>query len=91
MQEFSILTWKWEEVNMDFVMGLPCTRRQHDSIWVIADKMTKLAYFLSVHTFYSAEDYDKCYLRKLVRLHSVSLSIISDRSTQFTFYLWKAF
>ena len=84
MQEFSIPTWKWEVVNMDFVMGLPLTRHQHDSVWVIIDRMTKSSHFFPVHT--SADDYAKLYIKELVKLHSVMLSIISDRGTQFTSY-----
>ncbi|KAF3661735.1 putative UDP-glycosyltransferase 85A1-like [Capsicum annuum] len=82
MQEFCIPTWMWEEVNMDFVMGLPLTHRQHDSVWVIIDRMTKSAHFLSVHTSYSTEDYGKLYIRELVRLYGIPLSIISDRDGQ---------
>ncbi|KAF3640037.1 putative ribonuclease H protein-like [Capsicum annuum] len=91
MQEFTIPTWKWEEVNMDFVMGLPRTYHQHDSVWVIIDRMTKSAHFLPVRTSYSSKDYTKLYIRELVRLHGVPLSIILDKGTQFTSYFWKAF
>ena len=91
MQEFTIPTWKWEEVNMEFMMGLPRTYHQHDSVWFIVDRITKLAYFLPVRTSYSVEDYDKLYIRELVRLHGVPLSVISDRGTQFTSHFWKAF
>ncbi|KAF3630769.1 hypothetical protein FXO38_17149 [Capsicum annuum] len=79
--EFGIPTWKWDEVNMDFVMGFPYMRCQHDSIWVIVDRMTKSAHFLPVHTSYLDEDYAKIYVRELVRLHGVPLSIISDRDS----------
>ncbi|PHT54216.1 Lignin-forming anionic peroxidase [Capsicum baccatum] len=82
MQEFTIPTRKWEEVNMDFMTGLPCTLHQHDSVWVIIDKMTKSAHFLPVRTSYSAEDYAKLYIRELVRLYGVPLSIISDKDGQ---------
>ena len=84
MQEFSIPIWKWEEINMDFVIGLPPSRCHHDSIWVVVDRLTKSACFLLVHTSYTAEDYAILYIRELVRLHGVPLSIISDRGTQFT-------
>ena len=60
---------------MDFITGLPRTRRHHDSIWVIVDRMTKSSRFLEVN----------------VRLHGVPLSIISDRGPQFTFQFWKSF
>ena len=76
---------------MDVVMGLPRTHHQHDSVWVIIDKMTKSAHFLPVRTSYSVEDYAKLYIRELVRLHGVPLSIILERGTQFTSYFCKAF
>ena len=76
---------------MDVVTRLPRTRYQHDLIWVIVDRMTKSADFLPVHTSYSAEDYAKLYIRYLVRLHGVPLSIVLDRGTQFTSYFGKVF
>ncbi|KAH0644897.1 hypothetical protein KY284_032781 [Solanum tuberosum] len=55
----SIGGMKWEVINMDFITGLPRTRRQHDSIWVIVDRVTKSSCFLAVKTTDSAEDYAK--------------------------------
>ena len=55
-QEINIPTCNWEVINMDFITQLPCTRRQHGSIWVIADKMTKSSRFLAVKTIEVAED-----------------------------------
>ncbi|MCQ8082127.1 hypothetical protein NP492_23680, partial [Salmonella enterica] len=90
-QDISIPTCKLEDLNMDFIVGLPRTRRQHDSIWVIVDRMTKLAHFLPVKVSYLAEDYAKMDLREMVKFHGVPLSIISDRGTQFTSQFWKSF
>ncbi|WMV37890.1 hypothetical protein MTR67_031275 [Solanum verrucosum] len=70
-QYIDIPTWKWEDVNIDFVVGLPHTRRQHDSIWVIFDRMTKSAHFTPVKTSFSAEDYAKLYIYEIVKLHGV--------------------
>ena len=86
-QEIDIPTWKWDVINMDFITGLPRTRRQHDSIWVIVDRMTKSSRFLAVKTTYSAEDYAKLYLTGIVRFHGVLLSIILDIGLQFTSHL----
>jgi len=72
-----------------FIIGLPQSRRQHDSIWVILDRMTKAAHFLPVKTTFLAEDYAKLYIQEVVRLHKVSVSIISDRGAQFTTQFWK--
>ena len=76
---------------MDFVVGLPRTRRQHDSIWVIVDRLTKSAHFLPVKVSYSAEDYAKLYIKEIVKLHGAPLSIISDRGAQFTSHFWRSF
>ncbi|KAF3629492.1 putative ribonuclease H protein-like [Capsicum annuum] len=81
MQEFSIPTWKWEEVIMDFIGCLPPSRRHHDSIWVVVDRLMKSAHFLLVHSSYIDEDYDRIYIQELVRLHGISLAIISDRGS----------
>ena len=50
LQQMKILEWKWEEVGMDFIVGLPRTERGYDSIWVIVDRLTKVAHFLLVKT-----------------------------------------
>jgi hypothetical protein len=56
---------------MDFIVGLPLTPRKHDSIWVIVDRVTKIAHFIPVHTTYSAKRYMEIYVDLIVRLHSV--------------------
>ena len=90
-QEIDIPTWKQDVINMDFIIGLPRTRRQHDSIWVIVYSMTKSSHFLAVKTTYSVEDYAKLYFTEIVRLHGVPLSIISDKGPKCTSHLWKSF
>jgi hypothetical protein len=45
--------WKWEEIAIDFIMGLPRTRSGYDSIWVIMDRLIELAHFIPVKTTYS--------------------------------------
>ena len=52
---------------MDFVVGLSRTRREHDSIWVIVDRLTKSAHFIPVKSTYRAEDYTKIYIDEIVR------------------------
>jgi len=83
--------WKWESISMDFITGLPRTRRGHDSIWVIVDRLTKSAHFLPVRTTHSAEILAQLYVREIVRLHGVPESIISDRGSVFTSRFWKSF
>ena len=69
---------------MDLITGLTKFLKQHDSIWVIVDRMTKSTHFLHVNTTHSVEDCVESYIHELVRLHGVSISIVSDRGVQFT-------
>ncbi|CAN6453606.1 unnamed protein product [Victoria cruziana] len=83
--------WKWDEVTMDFVMGLPRTRRQHDAIWVIVDRLSKSAHFLAVRANMPLEGLAELYIREIVRLHGVPKAIVSDRDPRFTSRFSKAF
>jgi transposase InsO family protein len=69
---------------MDFFMGLPRTLSGHDSIWVIVDRLTKVAHFILVKTTYSGSQLAKLYMSRMVYLHGVPKKIVSDRGTQFT-------
>ena len=69
---------------MDFVSGFPLTQHKHDSVWVIVDKLTKSAYFIPVMMDYSMDRLAELYVEEIVRLHGVSLSIVSDRDPRFT-------
>ena len=85
----SIPEWKWERIAMDFVVGLPKTLSKFDCIWVIVERLTNSAHFIPVKVTYNAEKLAKLYISKIVRLHGVPLSIISDRGTQFTSKFWR--
>ena len=76
--------WKWDNITMDFVSGLPLTQQKHDSIWVIVDRLTKSAHFIPVRIDYSMDRLAELYVDEIVRLHGVSLSIVSDRDSRFT-------
>jgi len=89
LQPLSIPSWKWEDISMDFIVGLPNTSQKHDSIWVIIDRLTMIAHFLPVHTTYSAKKYAEIYLDQIVRLHGVPKTIISDRGSQFVACFWE--
>ena len=68
----------------------PRTLGKFDSIWVIVDRLTKSAHFVPVQTTYNSEKLAKIYIREIVHLHGVPISIISDRGTQFTSHFWRS-
>jgi hypothetical protein len=53
LQPLKVPEWKCEEIGMDFIMALPRTRDGYDSIWVIVDRLTKVAHFIPVKTTYT--------------------------------------
>lgn len=76
---------------MDSVSGLPRTSSRNNAIWVIVDKLTKLANFLAMKMTFRLDKLAKLYIREIVRLHGVSTSIVSDRDPRFTSKFWKHF
>ena len=69
---------------MDFITHLPWTPRRHDAMWVIMVQLTKSTYFLAVRMTFTLEEFCRLYIRKIVRLHGVPVSIVSDRDPKFT-------
>ena len=82
--------WKWDNIAMDFVMGLPRTSKGYDSIWVIVDHLTKSAHFLPIKKTYPLSRFARIYIEEIVKLHGVPASIVSDRDPQFTSHFWGA-
>ena len=64
-------TWKWEDINTDFVVGLPQTWRQNDLIWVIVVRLTKSSHFIPVKSTHWVEEYAKLYLNEILSLHGI--------------------
>jgi hypothetical protein len=89
LQPLKIPERKWEEIRMDFIVGLPRTQAGYDSIGVIVDRLTKVAHFILVKTTYSGAKLVELYMSKIVCLHGVPNKIISDRGSQFTFKFWE--
>ena len=79
-----ISEWKWDNIAMDYVMGLPRMTRGYDAIWVIVDRLTKSAYFLPIKNIYPLNRFARIYIKEIVKLHSVPASIVSDRDPRFT-------
>ncbi|KAL0534339.1 hypothetical protein IC582_028629 [Cucumis melo] len=90
LQPLSIPEWKWENVSMDFITGLPRTLRGFTVIWVVVDRLTKSAHFVPGKSTYTASKWAQLYMSEIVRLHGVPVSIVSDRDARFTSKFWKS-
>ena len=76
---------------MDFMTHLPRTSRRHDAMWVIVDRLTKSAHFLAMQMTFTLEEFYRLYMREIIRLHGVPVSIVSNRDPRFTTRFWKSF
>jgi hypothetical protein len=88
LQPLPIPEWKWEHITMDFLMALPRTQRGYNAVWIVIDRLTKSAHFLAMKDTDSLETLAKLYVKKIVRLHGVPISIVSDRDARFTSRFW---
>ncbi|KAA0067829.1 retrotransposon protein, putative, Ty3-gypsy subclass [Cucumis melo var. makuwa] len=80
--------WKWEHITMDFLFGLPRTSNGHDGIWVIVNKITKTAGFISIKATSMLDQLARLYVDKIVSQYGVLVSIVLDRDLRFTSKFW---
>jgi hypothetical protein len=84
LKSLLILKWKWDEITMDFILGLPKTPTREVSIWVVVDHLMKSAHFIPIKVKDPMNKLARLYVQNVVHLHGVPLAIISDRDSRFT-------
>jgi hypothetical protein len=89
LQPLSFPDWKWDDISIDFIVGLSMTVRNFDLIWVIVDRLSKSAHFIPVNTNYKVQKYAEIYIARVLCLHGVLKMIISDRGSQFVAHFWE--
>ena len=90
LQTFPVSEWKWEVISMDFITGFPMIMRQHDSIMVVVENLTKESHFILVNSTYKADAIAKIFMKEIFKLHGFRKAIISNRDTKSTSNFWKS-
>ncbi|GJS80817.1 putative reverse transcriptase domain-containing protein [Tanacetum coccineum] len=82
--------WKWDNITMDFVTKLPKSSQGYDTIWVIVDRLTKSAIFMSMRETDPIDKLARMYLKEVVMKHRIPVSIICDRDPRFASNFWRS-
>jgi hypothetical protein len=89
LQPLPIARWKCEVVTMDFITRFPRTGKQHDSIMVVVENLTKVAHFIPLKTTHKEANIVDIFMREIARLHGIPKTIVSNKDLKFTSKFWK--
>ena len=79
----------WVDSSMEFIFGLPRSKKGKDFIFVVVDRFSKMTHFITCYKTDDATNIVDLFFREVIRLYSLSRSIVSDQNVKFLSYFWK--
>ena len=89
MHPLDIPKGKWESISMDFITGLPKTNHDHNSVWVVVDRLTKLVNFILTRKDVKTPKLARLFIEHLYRLYGMPVDIVSNRDRKFDSHFWR--
>ncbi|CAI7783068.1 unnamed protein product [Closterium sp. NIES-53] len=89
LQPLPVPEQPWQVVSLDFITGLPSTSRGHDSILMVIDKFSKMDHFIPTNATATAEATACLFFDRIITIHGIPATLISDRDPKFTSKFWK--
>ena len=91
LQPLQLPEQKWNDISLDFIMGLPVSEKKNDGILTVVDRATKMVHLVPVQQTITAADTARVYWDNVGRLHGIPRSIVSDRDPRFVSKFWQEF